>query len=104
MPDELASGEAAGNEAVETVEPDQSRMGRLSRMDALPPQALNQETNRMREFRKERALAALERIRNGSYGRCLACSHKIAPARLEFGPPAPQSRYLFHSSTSASIF
>jgi RNA polymerase-binding protein DksA len=34
-------------------------------------------------------LAALQRIENGTYGRCVGCGRDIAPERLEAIPAAP---------------
>ena len=83
---ELLSFEATGNQDAETVELDQSRMGRLSRMDALQSQAMSIETNRMRSMRIEQAESALQRIESGDYGKCIKCGKQITPGRLEFNP------------------
>jgi DnaK suppressor protein len=83
---ELVAAAAAGEEAAATVELDQTRVGRLSRMDALQSQALHQQTNRMRGQRQERVLAALARFDDGSFGTCLSCGRPIDPARLDFDP------------------
>ena len=39
--------------------------------------------------RLEDLLAALQRIENGTYGRCVQCGRDIAPERLEAIPAAP---------------
>ncbi|WP_206378196.1 TraR/DksA family transcriptional regulator [Sneathiella limimaris] len=71
------------------VELDQTRMGRLSRMDALQGQAMAQETRRRREVELKRIEAALERIASGDYGYCVTCEEKIADKRLELDPSTP---------------
>jgi DnaK suppressor protein len=78
---------AAGNSGV--VELDQSRVGRLSRMDALQAQAMSLESGRRREVSKRRITAALRRIDAGEYGDCLKCDEPIDRRRLEFDPSGP---------------
>lgn len=68
------------------VELDQTRVGRLSRMDALQDQAMQLETGRRREAELKRIAAALARIDEGDYGYCLSCGEEIAPRRLELDP------------------
>lgn len=87
--EELQEVEAIGNEAAETVELDQTRMGRLSRMDALQGQAMSVETKRRREVSLTKIDAALRRIEEGEYGFCLSCDEPISIRRLEVDPAAP---------------
>jgi DnaK suppressor protein len=82
---ELAE-EAEG--ARQPVELDQTRVGRLSRMDALQGQAMAQETARRRDVEVSRIDAALKRVDEDEYGYCLACGEKIAAARLKLDPMA----------------
>jgi DnaK suppressor protein len=70
------------------VELDQTRVGRLSRMDALQNQAMAKETERRRQQELLRIDAALERLHNGSYGECLECGELIAEKRLDLDPSA----------------
>jgi len=65
------------------VELDQSRVGRLSRMDALQGQAMAQETERRRKNELSRIAAALERVESGDFGFCVSCDGVISPKRLE---------------------
>ncbi len=76
-------------EARRTVELDQSRVGRLSRMDALQSQAMSVETDRRRKVELQQIAAALGRIEDGDYGICLGCGEAIAPQRLALNPTAP---------------
>jgi DnaK suppressor protein len=70
------------------VELDQTRVGRLSRMDALQNQAMAKETERRRHQELERIDLALERLANDEYGDCLACGEPIAEKRLKLDPSA----------------
>lgn len=78
-----------GAEAAGTVELDQTRVGRLSRMDAMQAQAVSAEAKRRREIELLRIGSALERIEKGEYGYCVRCDEEIAPGRLEIDPAAP---------------
>ncbi len=86
--DELLRVEQSGREAAQPVELDQSRVGRVSRMDALQVQAMSIESARRRELQGQRIDAALQRIDNGKFGICLQCGEDINPKRLEFDPTA----------------
>lgn len=77
-----------GGEAAETVELDQSRVGRLSRMDALQGQAMSQEAQRRREQELLRIGQALKRVAAEEYGDCLRCGEEIAAGRLQIDPAA----------------
>ncbi len=79
---------ATGNEAGRTVELDQARVGRLSRMDALQGQAMSQAMNQRRKIELKLIDAALRRIESGEYGYCLSCEEPIVRARLEHDPAA----------------
>ena len=61
--DELRIVEKSGDEAASTVELDQSKVGRLSRMDALQSQALAKEAQQRRTIQKQRIESALARRR-----------------------------------------
>lgn len=77
-----------GNDAANIVELDQTRMGRLSRMDALQGQAMSQEANRRRQIELQKITGALHRIESGDYGYCVKCDEEIVVKRLEFDPAA----------------
>lgn len=76
------------NESSKTVELDQSKVGRLSRMDALQGQAMTQETKHRHEEGLRHIITALSRIESGDYGYCLECDELISNARLEVDPAA----------------
>ena len=67
----LQSAVQGGNDAASPVELDQTRVGRLSRMDALQGQAMSQETQRRREQELRRIAQALQRIEQGEFGTLL---------------------------------
>jgi DnaK suppressor protein len=70
----------------DAVELDQSKVGRLSRMDAMQGQAMAQATERRRQQEFIRIEAALARIKSGDYGICASCDEDIAPKRLALDP------------------
>jgi len=73
-------------EAGKTVELDQTRVGRLSRMDAMQGQQMALEAERRRKQKILATDAALNRIETGIYGVCTACDEDINPRRLETDP------------------
>jgi DnaK suppressor protein len=77
---------AANREATGTVTLDQSKVGRLSRMDALQAQQMAQETARRRQLHSRRIESALRRLDAGEFGYCLLCGDEIGAPRLEFDP------------------
>jgi len=77
--EELESIVASSDESAAVVELDQSRVGRLSRMDALQAQAMAQASSQRRKAALRNIEAALKRIDDGVYGLC---------RRLEFDPTA----------------
>jgi DnaK suppressor protein len=87
---ELIEDDSLSQDAANTVELDQMRQGRLSRVDALQQQAMAAETHRRRVADLKRIAAALARIETGDYGYCLTCGQAIAPGRLEIDPAAAE--------------
>ena len=85
---ELESLAATNEASSEVVELDQTRVGRLSRMDAMQVQAMSQESSRRREITLRNITLALARIDTGDYGYCQSCDEPINPKRLEFDPSA----------------
>ncbi len=75
-------------EAAQTVELDQTRVGRVSRMDAMQAQAMAKESDRRRLLALQRIKGALQRIEDGDYGSCVACDEPIMANRLEVDPAA----------------
>ncbi|MBB3064906.1 TraR/DksA family transcriptional regulator [Limibacillus halophilus] len=87
--EELRNLDVSSQESREPVELDQSRVGRLSRMDALQQQAMAQATANRRSIELRKIDAALDRIADGDYGYCLRCGEGIAPERLDLDPATP---------------
>lgn len=83
---ELLAVQESGHAAAGTVELDQSRVGRLSRMDAMQSQAMLVEADRRRAQEIRRIDASLQRIDEDDYGMCEECGQNIARARLEYDP------------------
>lgn len=78
----------AADDDSEVIDPDATRMGRLSRADAMQREELAKETNRRRAQDLQRVHIALDRVRSGDYGLCLRCGEPIAAKRLEADPAA----------------
>jgi DnaK suppressor protein len=86
---ELQEAASAHEDDRRPVELDQTRIGRLSRMDAIQEQAMAIELERRREVELARIDAALERLAQGEYGDCVTCGERIEPRRLELDPALP---------------
>lgn len=73
-----------------TVELDQARMGRLSRIDAIQQQKMAEANLARHKLRLERIEAALERLEDepDEYGECPDCGEDIAFKRLKASPDA----------------
>jgi DnaK suppressor protein len=85
---ELRALQETGEDSAGVVELDQTRVGRLSRMDALQGQAMSQERLRRRQRELQRIAAALRRLERGEYGDCRDCGEAIDVRRLEMDPAA----------------
>ncbi len=77
---EIQQGQGAPKEL------DQTRVGRLTRMDAMQNQAMSQAAARLCAAEQQRIKTALLRIVNGTYGYCIFCEDEIAEKRLNFDP------------------
>jgi len=98
---ELVSQYGREKTAAETVDLDQTKVGRLSRMDALQQQNMAKSTMRNVESRIKLVNAALAKFAEGDYGYCESCGDEIASARLQVNPEAPccfacQSQQEYH--------
>ena len=72
--------------STEVVELDQTKIGRLSRMDAIQRQSMAIEMERRREVDLRRIESAIERLKRGDFGFCITCDEEIPLKRLEFDP------------------
>lgn len=86
--DILALIEGHGEDS-KPVELDQTRVGRLSRMDSLQSQAMAKETDRRRHQELDQIDHALQRLADNTYGDCVECGEPIAVKRLAFDPSTP---------------
>lgn len=85
---ELQAIAESGDESAAIVELDQSKVGRLSRMDAMQAQEMAKASGERRKQMLRQIEAALTRIDNDEYGYCKECDEPINPKRLEFDPTA----------------
>lgn len=75
-------------EASDTVELDQARTGRVSRVDALQGQEMAKAGQARAQLELKKIATALERVADGSFGECLECGEEIAEGRLSADPTA----------------
>jgi DnaK suppressor protein len=87
--DALLATRSTRAEAGKAVELDQTRTGRLSRMDALQGQAMALASQQRAELQLRRIEAALRRMDEGTYGDCAQCDEPIDPRRLQADPATP---------------
>lgn len=85
---ELQALQESARNSGEVVELDQSRVGRLSRMDAMQSQQMARETARRRQQQLQKIEGALRRIETGDFGYCHVCGEEIAEHRLDIDPAA----------------
>ena len=88
MREDLESIADTGDDPAAVVQLDQTKVGRLSRMDALQTQAMAMASGQRRATQLREIDAALRRIDEGSYGDCERCEEPINPRRLEADPTA----------------
>ena len=68
--------------ALETVELDQTAVGRLSRMDSLQSQGMAKSLREREEVSLALIQGALRRFDNGTYGSCTVCEGPVGFERL----------------------
>lgn len=83
---EILAGQEAKKKDTAPVELDQTRVGRLSRMDAMQQQAMAKAAARLLDIERQRIQTALRRIEDEEYGYCIFCDEEIAEKRLQFDP------------------
>ena len=84
--EELLELSRISSESRAAVELDQTKVGRVSRIDAMQQQEMAKATQAQRAAELKRIDAALERVEAGDYGYCIECDEEIAPKRLEIDP------------------
>lgn len=72
--------------ADEAVELDQTRQGRLSRMDAMQAQAMSRAARNRATQTLQRVAATRKRLDSLDFGYCLDCDEPIGNARLAHDP------------------
>jgi DnaK suppressor protein len=82
----LAELQKISEDSTGVVELDQSRVGRLSRMDALQSQSISVETKRLRSMKLTAIEQTLSRIDDDDFGLCSECGEEIHEKRLEIDP------------------
>jgi DnaK suppressor protein len=78
------------DQALRTVELDQTAVGRLSRMDSMQNQSLSKGLREREVVRLSQIRDALERVHGGTYGVCTECGGAIPFERLFVFPEAPE--------------
>jgi len=86
MKSALQEQEKASKETGKPVELDQTKVGRISRMDAMQAQQMALEASRRRQLQLVKIEGALQRIDSGEYGYCLGCDEDIDIRRLMVNP------------------
>ncbi len=82
----LMKEDDALTDASAVVELDQTRVGRLSRMDALQGQAMSKAVQARRQQQLKEVNLALKRIDSNDFGFCQNCDEQIARQRLDINP------------------
>lgn len=72
-------------ELTKPIKPDNA-YGRLSRMDAINNKTINDAALRKQTSQLQKLERTLERLDEGSYGKCLKCGEEIPFGRLRFMP------------------
>lgn len=83
---ELNHLSSSSAEVRQAVDLDQSRVGRLSRMDALQMQAMEQAIEQNRTLERQRIEHALRLMEAGDYGECIRCGELIGRPRIHLDP------------------
>lgn len=84
--EELRQSLAMSASAADSVALDQSRVGRLSRMDAMQQQQMQRATRSACQQRLRAVEHALTLMAEGEYGWCERCGEEIDPRRLQVRP------------------
>ena len=85
LADDLEAALAAEDPSKDSIAPDNA-IGRLTRMEAIQAQSMNDAAKRRHEKRLRGVKAALEAIEEGTYGTCVRCGEEIPEGRLEIMP------------------
>ena len=83
---ELNQLSSSSAEVRKAVDLDQSRVGRLSRMDALQMQAMERAVEQNRTLERQRIEHAIRLMETGDYGECIRCGELIGRSRIYLDP------------------
>ena len=86
MKSDLQEQEKTSKETGKPVELDQTKVGRISRMDAMQAQQMALDASRRRQLKLINIESAFQRINSGEYGYCLSCDEDIDIRRLMVDP------------------
>ncbi len=86
MKSNLQKQEKISKDTEKPVELDQTKVGRISRMDAMQAQQMALDASRRRKLQLVKIESAFKRINSGEYGYCLGCDEDIALRRLMVDP------------------
>ena len=86
MKSDLQEQEKASKETGKPVELDQTKVGRISRMDAMQAQQMTLDASRRRQLKLIKIESTFQRINSGEYGYCLSCDEDIDIRRLMIDP------------------
>ena len=86
MKSDLQEQEKTSKETGKPVELDQTKVGRISRMDAMQAQQMALDASRRRQLKLIKIESAFQRINSGEYGYCLSCDEDIDIRRLMVDP------------------
>jgi len=84
------------DKAMQTVELDQSAVGRLSRIDSLQNQSMSKGLRDREIVQLSQIREALQRVEAGTYGVCTVCGGPVPFERLFVFPEAPECAACVH--------
>ena len=86
MKSELQEQEKTFKDDGKPVELDQTKVGRISRMDAIQIQQMALDASRRRQIQLVKVDNALQRIDSDDFGYCVSCDEEIAYRRMLINP------------------
>lgn len=84
--DDLTALDKVNSDSGDTVDLDQTKVGRLSRMDALQGQAMSAAVKARRANDLRQIERALNELDDGDFGYCQLCGEAITEKRLDVNP------------------
>lgn len=87
--DELLAALSTEDLGEQPVELDQSRVGRLSRIDAIAQSEMAKASRSLLQTELRRVDAAIVRVEKRTYGSCCRCQQPVGRERLQADPATP---------------